>query len=67
MTWGVNFGANNVTVAIAEAKSILKAFASSAVASSGVVLDFIEIGNEPDLYGGGKRTGTWNVQTYVTQ
>ena len=67
MTWGVNFGGNNVTVATAEAQSIIKAFQSSPVIAAGITLDFIELGNEPDLYGGSKRTGTWNIQTYVTQ
>ena len=34
----------------------------------GLELEFVEIGNEPDLYGGnGHRNSSWNVQEYVQQ
>jgi len=66
MTWGINFGSNNLTAAIDEGKSILKAFASDAVTSVGIHLDLIEIGNEPDLYGGSKRSSSWNIGQYVS-
>ena len=44
MTWGVNMGADNVTNAVNMAKSIIRAFSSSAVKAAGVTLDMIEIG-----------------------
>ena len=44
MTWGVNLGLDNVTNAVNMAKSIIKAFSSSAVQRAGVTLDLIEIG-----------------------
>ncbi|KZT42000.1 glycoside hydrolase family 79 protein [Sistotremastrum suecicum HHB10207 ss-3] len=66
MTWGINFGSNNLTAAIDEGKSILKAFSSDAVTSAGIHLDLIEIGNEPDLYGGSKRASSWNIGQYVS-
>ena len=46
MTWGVNLGANNVTNAINMAKSIVKAFGTSAVKAAKVTLDMIEVGKE---------------------
>jgi hypothetical protein len=46
MTWGLNLGANNLSNAFNMAKSILKAFNSNEVKSKGIVLDFLEIGNE---------------------
>lgn len=44
MTWGVNLGANNVTNAINMAKSIFKAFGTSAVKAAKITLDMIEVG-----------------------
>jgi len=44
MIWGVNLGFDNATNAINMAKSILKAFATSAVKRAGVTLQLIEIG-----------------------
>ena len=68
MTWGINFGADNVTIAISEAQSILKPFRSRKLQFAGIVPDFIEIGNEPDFYTfHGYRNGTYDIQTYVTQ
>jgi len=65
MTWGVNLGADNVTNAVNMAKSIIRAFSSSAVKAAGVTLDMIEIGNEADLYLGGFRPSNWTVQEYA--
>lgn len=66
MTWGVNFGADNVTNAVNMAKTIMRAFDSSAVKSSGVILDLIEIGNEADIYEfTGLRSSDWTVEKYV--
>jgi uncharacterized membrane protein len=72
MTWGFNFGSNNLTLATTELNAILNAFATSTanggVSGSGVNLKFVELGNEPDLYGGnGHRASGWNVATYVTK
>ncbi|TDL22456.1 hypothetical protein BD410DRAFT_839887 [Rickenella mellea] len=62
---GINFRDNNLTAAFLQAQSIHKAFSASGVQ---VVLDFIEIGNEADLYGSTRaRTGTWNVAEYTKE
>ncbi|EKM58753.1 glycoside hydrolase family 79 protein [Phanerochaete carnosa HHB-10118-sp] len=66
MTWGVNLGLDNATNALNMANAILNAFLTSVVQESGVVLDLIEIGNEPDLYSNnGLRPSTYNVDDYV--
>lgn len=44
MTWGLDLGLNNVTNAVNMAKSIIKAFGTSAVKQSGVILDMLELG-----------------------
>lgn len=44
MIWGLNFGLNDTSNAIAEAKSIIAAFKSSEVTIKGIKLDFIELG-----------------------
>lgn len=68
MTWGLNLGANSASIAVAQAKSIMAAFASADVKNAGVILDNFEIGNEPDLYSNnGLRSGTWNLDTYIGQ
>lgn len=48
MTWGVNFGMDNVTNAVNMAKSIIKAFSTPAVQQAQVTLDLIEVGMSPD-------------------
>lgn len=70
VTWGVNLGANNITAAFLETRSIVKVFSSPAFTSAGIVLDYLEIGNEPDLYkNNGLRPSTYTstqwVQEYV--
>lgn len=45
MTWGINLGLDNATNAVNMAKSIIKAFSSSAVQRAGVTLDLLEIGS----------------------
>ncbi|KII84460.1 glycoside hydrolase family 79 protein [Plicaturopsis crispa FD-325 SS-3] len=66
--WGVNFGQANLTAAYLETRSIVKAFDSPAVREAGITLDFIEIGNEADLYiNNGARNSSWNIQQYVAQ
>lgn len=68
VTWGVNFGKDNLTAAFLEAKAIVKAFASTAVKAAGITLDFIEIGNEADLYNGnGDRPSSYSVAQYVPE
>ncbi|KAF7970112.1 hypothetical protein HWV62_24994 [Athelia sp. TMB] len=55
--WGVSLREDNLTSAYLETKAIVKAFASAAVKNAGITLDFIEVGNEADLYvnNGGRR------------
>ncbi|KAK7451043.1 hypothetical protein VKT23_012718 [Stygiomarasmius scandens] len=66
--WGVNFGENNVTAAVLEAQAIRQAFDSSAVKDAGVTLDFVEIGNEADLYrNNGLRSTDFNISEYVKE
>ncbi|KAH9481594.1 Beta-glucuronidase [Psilocybe cubensis] len=66
--WGLNLGQNNVTAAFLEAKSLVKAFASSPIKDSGITLDAIEIGNEADLYSNnGLRSSTYTSTQYVKE
>lgn len=69
MTWGVNFGQNNLTAAFLESKAIVAAFKDPSVVSSGVILDHIEIGNEADLYkyNGLRPASTWTPAQYVKE
>jgi hypothetical protein len=67
VTLGLNFGQNNITAAFLEARSIVKAFSSSAIKAAGIVLDSIEIGNEADFYGGGARSSPWTPTQYVKE
>lgn len=66
MTWGVNLGANNLTAAFLETQSIVKTFMSPVVKGLDIVLAFLEIGNEPDLYkNNGFRPSTYNSTQLV--
>lgn len=67
--WGVNFGNGTVQNAAAMAQSIANAFsAGGAAQSAGVILDAIQIGNEPDLYARhGNRSATYNIQSYLNE
>ncbi|KAF9254976.1 glycoside hydrolase family 79 protein [Marasmius fiardii PR-910] len=68
VSWGVNFGSNNITAAVLEARSIAEAFSSPEVANAGIKLDFIEIGNEADLYrNNGFRSSSYTVKQYVPE
>ncbi|KAG6900580.1 hypothetical protein C0993_008297 [Termitomyces sp. T159_Od127] len=68
VTWGLNLGQFNLTTAFLEAKSIVKAFSSSAIRNAGIVLDAIEIGNEADLYrNNGARPRSYNIGQYVKE
>ncbi|TFK95850.1 hypothetical protein BDV98DRAFT_659521 [Pterulicium gracile] len=56
----------NFTAAYLMTQSIAKAFRSPAVKNKGIVLDFVEIGNEPNLYAlNGLRGLKHNVSDYV--
>jgi hypothetical protein len=64
----VNLGSNNITTAFLQARSIMKTFSSPSIQSSGIVLDYLEIGNEPDGYKyNGRRASTYNVTQYVKE
>jgi hypothetical protein len=68
VTYGVNFGQKNLTAAFLQAKSIVKAFSTPAVKAADIVLDFIEIGNEPDLYrNNGLRSSNYSVSDYIPE
>lgn len=59
---------SNLTAAYLETKALVQAFESSAVKDKGVTLNFIEIGNEPDLYSKhGARESCWDVSDYVNE
>jgi hypothetical protein len=64
----MKFSQENLTAAFLETKSIIKAFESAAVKAAGITLDFLEIGNEADLYSRhGARQLSWGVDQYVQQ
>ncbi|KAJ7178640.1 glycoside hydrolase family 79 protein [Mycena crocata] len=68
VTWGVNFGQLNLTAAVLEAKAIMDAFYSPPIEAAGVVLDYLEIGNEADLYkNNGLRASSYSSPTYVQE
>jgi hypothetical protein len=59
---------NNVSNAVNEAKSIQAAFNSAAVKNAGITLDFLEIGNEADLYkNNGLRNSSYSPANYVAE
>ena len=67
--WGLNLGQNNITAAFLNAASLHAAFASDQVKNAGITLDFVEIGNEPDLFGnnGARNSSAWNIGEYVKE
>ncbi|KAJ7227044.1 glycoside hydrolase family 79 protein [Mycena pura] len=68
VTWGVNFGGKNMTTVFLETQAIVNAFASSAIQDAGITLDFLELGNEADLYNSnGLRASSYNVAQYTTE
>jgi hypothetical protein len=68
ITWGVNFGQDNLTAAFLEASAIANAFTSTTFRDARITLEAIEIGNEADLYtSNGARNSSFDVQQYVTQ
>ncbi|KAJ7603136.1 glycoside hydrolase family 79 protein [Mycena polygramma] len=68
VTWGVNFGQLNLTAAVLEAKAIMNVFSSPAFKAAGVTLDYLEIGNEADLYANnGLRSKSYSSSQYVQE
>jgi hypothetical protein len=72
MTWGLNFGTANITVAQIELKAISNTFEmgieEGGNKESGVILKLVELGNEPDLYSfHGDRPKSYNDSDYVSQ
>ncbi|KAG7446126.1 glycoside hydrolase family 79 protein [Guyanagaster necrorhizus] len=68
ITWGVNFGQDNLTAAFLTARSMAKAFSSPAMKDAGVTLDFVEIGNEADWYiNNGARPSNWTSVDYTQE
>ena len=68
MVWGVNLGANNATNAVNMANAISASFADPDVQAAGIVLDRIEVGNEPDLYHHNRlRPHNYTVKQYVAE
>ncbi|KAJ7127152.1 glycoside hydrolase family 79 protein [Mycena epipterygia] len=68
VTWGVNFGGKNLTATFLETQAIIKAFSSPALVNAGITLDFLELGNEADLYNSnGLRASTYNVAQYTAE
>ncbi|KAG5638578.1 hypothetical protein H0H81_011798 [Sphagnurus paluster] len=68
VTWGVNFGAQNLTSAYLSTRSIVKTFNSAEVKKAGIVLDYLEIGNEPDhLVKDGLRPPTYSSADWVQE
>ncbi|KAJ7674165.1 glycoside hydrolase family 79 protein [Mycena rosella] len=66
--WGVNFGSFNLTAAVLEAKAIMNAFYSPPFKAAGVTLDYLEIGNEADLYANnGLRARSYSSSQYVQE
>ncbi|KAH7928288.1 glycoside hydrolase family 79 protein [Leucogyrophana mollusca] len=66
--WGVNLGQYNITATYLETTALVAAFNSPAVKDAGITLDFIEVGNEADLYANnGARNSSWNIYEYVDQ
>ncbi|PPQ75253.1 hypothetical protein CVT24_007431 [Panaeolus cyanescens] len=66
--WGLNLGQNNLTSAFLNVKSLIKGFSAPSIRDAGIVLDAIEIGNEPDLYSNnGARSKSYTSAQYVEE
>lgn len=66
VTWGLNLGDENITTAYLQTRSIIGAFSSREVKNAGIVLDYLEIGNEPDRYNKtGLRPKTYDLDQWV--
>ncbi|KAK7032967.1 glycoside hydrolase family 79 protein [Favolaschia claudopus] len=68
VTWGVPLGPLNATAAVLEAKAIMNAFNSPVCKAAGITLDYLEIGNEADLYkNNGFRPSSYSSSQYVQE
>ncbi|KAF7358555.1 Glycoside hydrolase family 79 protein [Mycena venus] len=68
VTWGVNLVDRNLTAVYLESKAIIEAFASPAFKEANITLDFLEVGNEPDLYVfHGYRSADYNFSVYLEE
>ncbi len=68
VTWGLNLGADNITNAVLEAQSLVKAFNSQEMKTADVILDFIELGNEADVYrNNGLRPSDYSPVNYTSE
>ncbi|KAF7330407.1 Glycoside hydrolase family 79 protein [Mycena venus] len=67
VTWGVPLGPLNVTAAVLEAKAIMNAFDSPGCKAAGVTLDYLEIGNEADLYANNGFRKSYTSSQYVQE
>lgn len=68
VTWGVNLGQYNLTAAYLETKSLIKAFKTPEIKGADITLDFIDIGNEADLYrNNGFRSSNYNSTPWVKE
>ncbi|KAJ6544815.1 glycoside hydrolase family 79 protein [Mycena vulgaris] len=68
VTWGVNFGGKNLTAVFLETQAIINAFSSPAIKNADITLDFLELGNEADLFkNNGLRASTYNVVQYTAE
>ncbi|KAI3615503.1 glycoside hydrolase family 79 protein [Moniliophthora roreri] len=69
--FGINFGMNNISIAVSQADSLMRAFRLPEVRKKGITLDFLEIGNEVNYYGhpdvGTRDNATWSPREYVPQ
>ena len=64
----MDFKHNNLTAAVLEVMAIVNAFSSSSFKDAGIVLEAIEIGNEPDLYANnGGRPSPYTVSQYISE
>lgn len=64
----MNLKQNNLLVTLLEAIAIIKAFSSPSIKNAGIVLEAIEVGNEPDLYPyNGGRHSPYTTRQYVSE
>ncbi|KAF5334551.1 hypothetical protein D9758_015776 [Tetrapyrgos nigripes] len=66
--WGVNFATKNITSAFLQAQAIQRAFSSNVVQDAGIILDAVEVGNEPNIYPRNTvRPVDYNISEYVQE
>ncbi|KAJ6607373.1 glycoside hydrolase family 79 protein [Mycena sp. CBHHK59/15] len=68
VTWGVNFGGKNLTDVFLETQAIINAFSSQVFKAASITLDYLELGNEADLYkNNGLRPSNYSVSQYTNE